>query len=180
MDLKVEGAGELVNRLYRFDRDVYTILLREVRSAVDVVADEAKVQTPDQALSNWGKWDVTTGRNRSVGSITQVTGSRDLSFDSSTVRSSIKRGARKSNVRRGGTTGVVGWVGIRSAGGAIFTLAGGAKRRPSTNSRFVKAIRAKWGEKYPRILGPAWHAKAHVAGDQIDAALERAKRAIGL
>ena len=165
MDLKVEGAGELVNRLYRFDRDVYTILLREVRSAVDVVADEAKVQTPDQALSGWGKWS---------------SGSRDLGYESGSVRSSIKRGARKSSVRKGGTTGVVGWVGIRSAGGAIFTLAGGAKRRPSTNSRFVKAIRAKWDEAYPRILGPAWHAKAHVAGDQIDAALERAKRAIGL
>lgn len=165
MDLRIEGAGELVNRLSRFDKDVYTILLREVREAVDEVADEAKREVPDPPLRNWGKW---------------TKGGRDLSFDASTVRSSIKRGARKSTIRKGGTTGVVGWVGIRSAGGAIFTLAGGAKRRASTNSRFVQNIRTKWAERYPRILGPAWHAKGGIAGDRIDAALERAKRATGL
>lgn len=179
MNLKVEGAGELVNRLSRFDQEVYKILLREVKDAASDVAEAAK-DSVEQPLRKWGTWNVTTGRNSRVGSITTTTGSRDLSFTESKVKSSIRPGAKKSRRRGYGTTGVVGVVNMRDPGGSVFSTAGKAKRGASTNSTFVRNIVRKWGGKYPRILGPAWEAKGPGAGDKIDDALDRAKRTIGL
>lgn len=180
MDLSVEGAGQFVERLSRFDQGVYKILMTGVKDAADLVANDAKSNVT-QELRNWGSWKVTTGRNARLGpGITSATGQRDLSFTVGKVRSSIKPSARKARARGVGTVGVVGLVRMTNAGGTIFSTAGGAKRGASTNSVFVRNLRRKAGENYPRLLGPAWERKGPEAGKRIDKELDDAKRRLGL
>ncbi|AEI71160.1 hypothetical protein [EBPR siphovirus 6] len=168
-DLHMQGAGPLVNRLARFDRDVYLILRREVKAATeDVKTEAAKLLPTGNPLANWGQWNIETGRSGRRGVVTLVTSSRDLSFDDSRVRGSLAVQVRKTK------TGIFGRVLLKDAAGAIFTTAGG--RTPG--SVFNRNLIDRHGSTFPRALGPAWTAKAPEAGDRIDRALERAQEAV--
>ena len=58
----MQGAGPLVNRLARFDRDVYLILRREVKAATEDVKTEAEKLLPaGNTLANWGQWNIEKG-----------------------------------------------------------------------------------------------------------------------
>ena len=168
-NLAMQGAGPLVNRLSRFDKDAYKILQREVRAAANEVKDEAARLLPTgDALSNWGAWSTPTGRNGQVGAVTLIAGTRDLGYDEAKVRGSLKTQVRKTK------TGIVGKVILGDAAGAIFSTAGG--RTPG--SVFNRNLIGKHGSTYPRALGPAWASKGPAAGDRIDRAIEAAAATI--
>lgn len=188
MDLKESGAGELVNRLSRFDREVYVILQREVREATRLVADDAKTRLPsDKVLhggalrgevrsKGWGPWAHGTGENRSFGAIQMVTGSDDRSYDYSAAVKSIKVGARKFR-QSGSYVGIVGRVTMSQPGAVLWALIG----KTPNGSRFERAVIGNWPtDVYPRALTPARDKYGPRAGDMIDAALDRAKTSIGL
>ena len=188
MDLKVSGAGELVNRLSRFDREVYVVLQREVREATRLVADDAKTRLPSTKVlyggalrgevksQGWGPWGHKTGENRSFGSIQMVASVEDHGYDHDAAVKSIKVGSRKYK-RSGSYVGIIGRVTMSSPGAVLWALIG---KKPN-GSRFERAVVGNWPtDVYPRALGPARDAKGPEAGDRIDAALDRAKSSIGL
>lgn len=167
-DLHLQGAGPLINRLSRFDRDVYLILQREVRAATeDVKTEAARLLPTGNALANWGRWSVGTGSYGTVGAVTLVAGTRELSYEAGRVRGSLKTQARKTK------TGIVGRVLLADAAGAIFTTAGG-----KTSTPFTRSLIDRHGSTYPRALGPAWTAKGPAAGDRIDRAIEAAASSV--
>lgn len=175
MNVDVEGVGPLVNRLQKFDKDVYKILQREIKEGAEIVAADARPRVPDPALSGWGVWNLTTGATGSRGAVAFTTGSRDLSFDGSKVRTSIKPSVRATRRRGRGTTGIVGRVAIGNAGGAIWSLAGSK----TTGSWFTRNLNRKFGEgTWPRALTPALYAKGPQAIEKIDAAIKRAADAV--
>ena len=188
--LEVEGAGQLVDALSKFDKEIYKILQKEVRLAAGVVADETKRRTPSKVLfgtrpfgepsAGWGKWSETRGRTGGFGSITFETSTRSLDWDEDRVDRSIKAGARKRRVRGAGTVGIAGIVAINDPAGAIWSTAGAASPGGVNNRYFNPAIRARYGEDYPRALKPALFAKGPQAASEIDRALERAEARFGL
>ena len=194
MDVQVDGAGELVNRLARFDKDVYKVLQREIRGSMRSAAQDIRMGMPsDKPLSGsrgdgsptkgWGPWsDAATRRGASqVGSVSvSAFSGRDLGYDPAKVAASVVYGAKQARIRRAGVVGIRGWAGVKNAGGSIFTTAGSEKGRGSTNTVFVKNLRRKHGNKYPRVLTGVYAERAREIGAQIDAALDRARRSIGL
>lgn len=188
--LEVDGAGALVDALFRFEKEIYKILQKEVRQAVEVVADDTRRRTPNQILfgsrpfgspsKGWGKWTETRGRTGGFGAITFQTASRSLDWDQERVDRSIKAGTRKRRVRGAGTVGIAGIVSIMDPAGAIWSTAGGENPGGVNNKYFNPAIRARFGEDYPRALKPALFAKGPQARHEIDRALERAQARFGL
>lgn len=176
MLVDVENAGALINRLQRFDKDVYRVLQREIKQAAEVVAADARNRIPTgTALSGWGVWNMTTGRSGSVGAVTMVTGSRDLGFDGTSVRSSVKPSVRATRRRGVGTTGIVGRVTMGSAGGSIWSLAGSR----STDTPFTRNLNRKFGDsQWPRALTPALYEKGPQAAERIESAIQRAADAV--
>ena len=176
MFVDVENVGPLINRLAKFDKDVYKILQREIKEGAEIVAADARTRTPDTALSGWGVWDKMTGTAGSVGAVTMLTGSRDLSYDGSKARSSIKPSSQMTRRRGVGTTGIVGKVTFGDAGGAIWSLAGSQNK---SGERFNTNLNARFGTgPWPRALTPALYAKAPQAIAKIDAAIQRAADAV--
>lgn len=175
MKATVENIGPLINRMQRFDKDVYRILQREIRAGAQVVADDAKTRVPSgNALTKFGPWNLTTGRNATRGAVQMSTGSRDLGFDGSKVRRSIKPSARTVRRRGRGVTGIEGRVTLRDVGGAIWALAGSR-----TNSPFNRVLNARFGSSlWPRALTPALYAKGPQAAKNIDDAIQRAADAV--
>jgi hypothetical protein len=169
VDIRVTGVGPFINRIQKFDQDVYKVLRTEVTEAADLIASDAKNATPDQPLSRWGSWKVATGRSGTVGVVTMMQGSRDLSFDGSTVRTSIKSRAKLSRQRGKGITGIVGQVRIMNAAGAIFSRVGAR-----SSSLFAQSIIKRFGSEYPRLLYPAWKRRGPEAGDKIARAIDAA------
>lgn len=188
MDLSVEGAGELVNRLQKFDREVYKVLQREVREASGLVAEEAArlmpagkvlrggVDTRERPTPGWGPWNRATGGTGSVGAVTLVQGSDNLSYDGATARRSIKVRARQYRRARS-RVGIVGVVSLTNPGAVVWALMG----KNPTNSLFEREVVRRYGNgAYPRALTPAWNKYGPTAGEKIDQALDRARQSIGL
>ncbi len=190
MKLEVDGAGRLVDELSRFEKEIYKILQKEVRQAAGLVAEDAKRRTPAKVLfgtrpfggqsAGWGKWSETRGRTGGFGAVTFETSTRSLDWDETRVDRSIKAGARKRRVRGAGTVGIAGIVTINDPAGAIWSTAGGANPGGVNNRYFNPAIRARYGEDYPRALKPALFDKGPQAREEIDHALERAQARYGL
>jgi len=173
MRIELEGATELVNRLTKFDKDVYKILERELKSAALLVADDARGRLPPAALSNWGRWSVTTGSNGTRGAVTMTTGSRDLSFSSAKARRGIKAQVPKK-YNRGAVVGFSVRVAQMDAAGAIYELAGSK----SENTFGRNLNNAHGGSIWPRTLTPALYAKGDEAARGIEDALDRAVAAL--
>jgi len=176
VDVDVENVGPLINRLVKFDKDVYRILQKEIKEGAEVVAADARPRVPADALSGWGIWNLTTGGRGSVGAVSITTGTRDLSYEGFRARSSVKPSSRITRRRGLGTTGIEGRVVLGDPGGSIWALAGS---RDTTGSAFNRNIRTRFGNgPWPRALAPALQAKAPQAIAKIDAAIQRAADAV--
>ncbi len=176
-DVKVDGASSLVNRISRFDKDVYKTLRREVKSATDVVRADAQSLLPggralsgtmlgEQVSRGWGPWS---------------SGGRDLGFDGGAMR--VQAQARKTSRRVGGERvyGMVGRVvAPTSPAAAIFMLAGSRtpRRLPGWGGNFNAELNARYGTVFPRALTTAWRRGAPRAAARIDAAIDAAAAAI--
>lgn len=175
MRVDIDGAAELVNRLTKFDKDVYKILERELKSAARLVADDARGRVPSQGLTHWGGWNVTTGTSGSAGVVSMVTGSRDLSFRSGAVKRGIKPQVPKK-YNRGALVGFSVRVVQMDAAGAIYELAGSQDK---SGHPFNRNMNNENGSSiWPRSLTPALYAKGDEAARGIEAALDRAVDAL--
>ena len=173
MRVEIEGAAQLMNRLQKFDKEVYKILERELKAAATLVAKDARKRVPKSPLSNWGKWAETTGSSGQRGVVTMVTGSRDLSFDAAKVRRGIRADVPK-RYRKGAIVGFkVGVVSMNPAG-AIYELAGSVKK-----DTFGTNLNNKNGDSvWPRTLTPALYEKGDEAARGIEDAIDRAVAAL--
>jgi hypothetical protein len=158
MELDVKGVAELVNRISKFDQDVYKILTKEVREGLTPIAQHARSNTPDQPLSNWGSWTTSSGR--------------DLSFNGSKVRTGIKPQAVKRS-SRGRVTRFSGRVVTNTPAGAIFSLAGS-----KSSGTFEDSLLARWGRTWPRTLADALYAEGPKAREAIEQAIDKAAAAV--
>lgn len=185
-DLKVEGAGPLINRLARFEPTVYRILKDNIRVAVTKVRDRAQSYEPtaaalfgtmegEQVSRGWGVW-------------TAAKDGRDLGFDGTAVglRTGMKvrvRQIRRRNTGASGSTvtGIRGQVDAPlTPAAAIFLLAGSKNGdlTPGWGGNFNHELNRRYGTSYPRGMTTAWRELGPEAGDKIDRELERAKDAI--
>lgn len=178
-DLEVQGASDLINRISRFDKDVYRVLQKEVRGATQDMRDDAQSLEPsghalfgtisgDQVSDGWGSW--TASRD-----------GRDLGFDGteSGLKSGMKVQARKTT--RAGAVGIVGRVvAPKSAAAHIFLLAGkhDAQKRPGWGGNFKYELNRRYGTTFPRGMTTAWRRGYKKAADRIDRAIEAARSAI--
>jgi len=173
--VELEGAAELVNRLQKFDKDVYKILERELKAAAKLVAENAQGRVPSPPLSNWGRWSVMTGSSGTRGVVTMATGSRDLSFYPAKARRGIKAQVPKK-YKQGAIVGFRVWVAQMDPAGAIYELAGS-----KTQGTFgLNLNNANGGDVWPRTLTPALYEKGNQAEREIDDALDRAIAALNL
>ena len=173
MDVEVDNAVQVMNRLRKFDRNVYRILERELKRAATLVAKDARGRVPSPPLSNWGKWTETTGSNGSRGVVTILTGSRDLSFNAARARRGIRAQVAKK-YSKGNVIGFSVRVAQMDAAGAIYELAGSV-----TQSAFGRNLNRLHGNgPWPRTLNPALYAKGDEAARGIEDALDRAADAV--
>ena len=184
--LDVEGAGPLINRLAKFDKDVYRILQRDIRKATSKIRNKAQSYEPvaaalfgtmdgEKVSGGWGVW--TSSRD-----------GRDLGFDGTQdgLKSGMKvqvRQTRRRNIGASGSTvtGIVGKVvAPPSPAAAIFLLAGSrdGELRPGWGGNFNAALNARYGTTFPRGMTAAWREEGPEAGKEIDRAIERAKEAV--
>lgn len=182
-DLEVDGASSLINRISRFDKDVYKTLTTEIRAATTVVRDDAQSLEPtgqalfgtingEQVSQGWGVWgEAGTGRN--------------LGFDgtASGLRTGMKVQVRKTSRQVGGgrVYAVVGKVvAPKSPAAAIFLLAGSKNpdRKAGWGGNFNAELNRRYGTTFPRGLTTAWRRGHQVAAARIDRAIEAARAAI--
>lgn len=157
MELDVKGVAELVNRISKFDKEIYKILTKEVREGLMPIAQHARRNTPQQALTNWGQWTTSSGR--------------DLSYSGSKVRIGIKPQAVKQS-KRGQVVRFSGRVATMTPAGAIFALAGSKNAGP-----FEDAL-AGYGSRWPRTLSDALYAEGPKAREAIEDAVDKAAQAV--
>jgi hypothetical protein len=168
--VKVEGLAAKIDAVFRFDKELWRAMQKDIKTAVDVVATDARSRVPAQGLyssrsgySGWGKWIATKGN-------------RVLSFEQSIVRGSIKSRARSRS--RAGFREVKGVVEVMNPAGAIFMLAGSQNRsghpfNTSINRQHGGSVGARGNQFWPRILTPARYAKGGEAAQKIAAIVER-------
>jgi hypothetical protein len=177
-EMDVEGTSDLINRISRFDKDVYRVLQGEIREITVTMKDEAQSMEPagaalfgimegEQVSKGWGAW--TAQRD-----------GRDLGLDSSSgLRTDMKVSVRK--VTRAGAVGIVGKViAPRNPAAAIFLLAGSKnpQRNKGWGGNFNAELNDRFGRTFPRGMTTAWRRGYSIAADKIDAAIERARATI--
>lgn len=173
MRVEIDGAAQLVNRLKKFDKDIYKILERELKRAATLVAKDARGRITDRPISNWGKWAEVTGSSGKRGVVTMVTGSRDLSFDPARVRRGFRAQVPK-RYRNGAITGFSVRVAQMDPAGAIYELAGSVKQ-----DTFGRNLNKAQGDSvWPRTLTPALYEKGDEAARGIEDAIDRAVAAL--
>lgn len=175
MDVDVRGVPELINRISKFDKDVYKILTKEIRQGLSAVSDDARQRTPSgRALDGWGPWNEATGKSGQVGAVTLNTGTRALGFSGGDVKRGIKPQAVRRS-KRGQVVAFSGRVVTMTPAAAIFALAGS---RDASDS-FTSALNRKHGTRWPRTLTDALYAKGPQAREAIEQAIQRAAAAVG-
>lgn len=174
LNVDVENVPEFINRISKFDKDIYKTLQAEIRQGLTAVADDARQRTPNgRALTGWGPWNESTGKSASVGVVTLNTGTRELGFRGSDVKRGITPQSVKRS-KRGQVTRFGGRVISKSPAGAIFALAGS---RDDSDS-FTQALNRKHGTTWPRTLTDALYSKGPDARKAIEAAIEKAAASI--
>jgi hypothetical protein len=171
--VNLNGLGDFVNRMKRFDTDVAKHLQDDIKVAVDGIYQAAgqTVTSTGNPLSNWGSW---TNR-RSVGSRGSVRSSggvatRDLSYSPAAVKSGLKKRIKVLN--KGEKQDVWGIVADTTAAGAIFELAGKANKSGHAFNHNIAAQHP--AQRWPRVLGPAWAGGRDKAEQLLTAAVKRA------
>jgi len=154
--VNVQGLGDYVNRMKRFDSDVAKHLTSDIKLAVDGIYKSAQQEISDTGnpLSRWGSWSNKRSVNSRRGIRAHPTGSyvRDLSYDPSAVKSGIKKRVRVIN--KPDLQDVQGVVSDTTAAGAIYELAGSKNISGNVFNRNVNTKHPV--RRWPRVLGPAW------------------------
>jgi hypothetical protein len=171
MQVKVEGAARKIDLIFKFDKDLWKTMQKEVRSAGQSVQADASSRMPSAGLTRWGVWfDAQSGRDLSYNS-------GQANRISVSVRSKETMGFRRIKAKVGFASG--------NAAGAIFGLAGsvpGTKSiYPARSQNFKNALNQQHGgsvstrrsQTWPRALTPAYYAKGPQAKERIGAAIER-------
>jgi len=169
--VKVTGAAAKIDAIFRFDKDAWKVMQKEVRAAGADVQSDAKGRMPSNALSGWGPW-TEAGRSRDL---TYISG--QAKRISVSVRSRQVQGLRRIKAKVGFSSG--------NAAGAIFGLAGSVSGTQSpfvqSSINFKSAMNRTHGgtmgsrnaRMWPRALTPAYYAKGPRARERIGAAVER-------
>jgi hypothetical protein len=154
MKVRVTGEQRAVAVLKAFDRDNFKVIDKGLKEAGEILRDEVRAKTPSGApLSNWGRWNATRVSKAGVSS------TRDLSYNATKVRTGIKVvTSQPKRETTGGKFRVV--VATMSPAGAMYALAGSAKKRYGQESSyrgrsFVDNLNNKSGRKYARGLNEA-------------------------
>jgi hypothetical protein len=174
------SIADFVNRLEKFDKDVSKELKAGMRKGVGYVVKEAQRRVPPTPLRNWAvSW---IEQDRANG--------RYLMYDQAAARRGIKAAAFRAR-KRGSTVGFGYQAVQKDPAASIFELAG--SRNPGGGPQSFKAaarggsptfnrnVLNKFGSgPYPRVLYPAYYAGISSARDEIDKALQEARRRVGL
>ena len=165
MKVKVTGEQRAVAALKAFDRDAFKGIDKGLKLAGGVLRDEVRANTPSSApLSNWGKWTATRV------SKTGVSSTRDLSYNATKIRTGIKvNTTQPKRTTEGGKFRVA--VATMSAAGAMYALAGSARKRYGQESSyrgrsFVDNLNNRSGRKYARGMNEAMKNRPLVARAQ--------------
>jgi hypothetical protein len=171
--IKVKGAARKIDMIFRFDKDLWKTMQKEVRQAGDLVRSDAIGRMPAIGLSRWGLW-TEFGRNRNLayeGGVKRIGVS---------VRSKERSGFRRIKAKVGFSSG--------NAAGAIYSLAGSQPGTlsihpagPTRSQNFKSALNrshggslgSKGNQTWPRALTPAYYAKGPQAKEKIGAAVQR-------
>jgi hypothetical protein len=171
MNIDTPQIGAFINRLEKFDKDVSKELKQEMRKASGRVANESRslISAMGDPLSNWAgySWieqDRTSGRN--------------LQFNMSTVKKGYK--VKSHRHRKSGITTAFGQSVVQtSAAGAILELAGSVNKTQQFNKNIINARKSPMG-KIPRILGKAYYRVMPIVVVELQAAIRRAEKKVGL
>lgn len=176
-----QGVATFINRLEKFDKEVSKELKKGMREGSKHVIKEAKrrldaVKNPP--LSNWGySW---VEQDRAAG--------RNLIYNKADAKRGLKVGTFRA--RKKGRTVGFGFQAIqKNPAASIFEMAGSDNPNGSPRSRktgrgsytFNQNINRDFKRgPIPRILYPAYYAGMPEARKDIDAALQKARKRVGL
>jgi len=171
--VNVNGLGQFVARMKRFDEDTAKVLVSEIKVAVDGIYQAAgqTISSTGNPLSNWGSW---TERKR-VGSRGAVTSSggtytRDRSYSASDAKRGLKKSVRVIN--KSEHQDVVAIIKQMNPAAAIYELAG--SRSTSGHVFNANINKTHPAQRWPRVLGPAWADGRGKAEQLLTAAVKRA------
>ena len=173
---RIEASSDIaafVNRLEKFDKDVSKELKKSMRRGVDFVVQEARDQMPPPPLSNWGA-STWIEQDRSEGQ-------RNLQYNQAKAKRGIKAATFRAR-QRGATVGF-GYIAIqKDPAASIYEVAGTGKR--TTGKRgvgFVRNLNRSAGSgPLPRALFPAYYKGMPKAREEIERALQHARKRVGL
>lgn len=170
MQVKVEGAAAKIDAIMRFDKQAWKAIQKGVKDAVAEITLDAEKRVPPMGLvpmrrgTGWGKW--TYSRD-----------GRDLSYR----RDDFKFKTRFRSRLRSGFREVEGRAELstNSPAAAIFLLAGSQNASGHPFNRNInKQTGTRQGARgvgmWPRLLTPAYHAKAPIAAKTIGTLIEKA------
>ena len=171
MNIATPDLAAFINRLEKFDKDVSKELKQEMRKASGRIANEARglLGSMGDPLSNWtgyswNEMDRPNGRN--------------LQFNRAAARSGLR--VNTNRYRASGVTTAFGQTVVqRNAAGAILELAGSDTPNSTFNSNIIGYRNSPIG-KIPRILGRAYYRVMPVVRVEIQAAIRRAEKKVGL
>ena len=168
-----------INRLEKFDKETSKELKKGMKQGAGYVIKEAKRRvdgiSPTPPLSNWGYSWVEQDRTENV---------RNLRFDKARAKKGLKVAAYRT--RKRGATVAFGYQAIqKDPAASIFEKAGGrnvvSKDTRGGSRMFNRNIMRRFGSgPYPRILYPSYYVGIKEARQEIEAALQEARKAVGL
>lgn len=168
-----------INRLEKFDKDTSKELKKGMKQGASHVVKEAKRRidgiNPTPPLSNWGYSWVEQDRTENV---------RNLRFDKARAKKGVKAAAYRA--RKRGATVAFGYQAVqKDPAASIFELAGSqsvvSKQSRGGSRTFNRNILSRFqAGPYPRILYPSYYVGIKDARREIEAALQKARRAVGL
>lgn len=170
MQVKVEGAAAKIDAIMRFDKEAWKAIQKGVKEATAAISKDAESRVPPMGLvgmrrgTGWGKWIASRD-------------GRDLSYRrgdfkfKTRFRSRLQAGFREVEGRAELST--------NSPAAAIFLLAGSQN---ASGHPFNRNINRQTGTRqgarnvgmWPRLLTPAYHAKAPEAAKTIGMLIEKA------
>ena len=172
MNVATPEIGAFINRLEKFDKDVSKELKQEMRKASGRVANESRslISAMGDPLSNWAgySWfEQDRAKNQ-----------RNLQFNMSKVKKGYK--VKTNRHRKSGITTAFGQSVVQeTAAGAILELAGSDNSRATFNKNIISARKSPIG-KIPRILGKAYYRVMPIVVVELQAAIRRAEKKVGL
>lgn len=175
-NFRIEASSDIaafINRLEKFDKEVSKELKKSMRRGADFVVQAAKDQMPARTLSNWSgsSW---VEQDRSDGQ-------RNLQYDQGKAKRSIKVAAFRA--RRQGATVGFGYIAVqKDPAASIYEVAGPGTRVTGNRGRaFVRNLNRSAGSRpLPRALFPAYYKGMPKAREEIERALQDARRRVGL